>query len=284
MDLCTIEYWGGLGNQLFQIFALFNYAIETGKVPVLSYSDSSPSITQRTTYWNSVFSEFKNFLMGNPKWTSYQDIDCHIYNKIPHKPGNIMLFGYFQSWKYFQDNIEHMLTFFKIQDKIKVVENKFKPQYLSRSISSQVTRRSAIIVSVHFRLGDYKRFQQHHPILPPSYYKNAINYLRTLGNTNIKLLCFCEKEDVEYVTKVYLVELNVEETVIVSAEIPDWEQLFLMSCCDWNVIANSTFSWWGAFFKPNQDQVLYPNRWFNTSTPADLMLEKWICISIEPVV
>ena len=52
-----------------------------------------------------------------------------------------------------------------------------------------------------------------------------------------------------------------------------------MSCCDWNVIANSTFSWWGAFFKPNQDQVLYPNRWFNTSTPADLMLEKWICLS-----
>ena len=65
--------------------------------------------------------------------------------------------------------------------------------------------------------------------------------------------------------------------------IQDWEQLLLMSLCNHNIIANSTFSWWGAYFNTNPGKIVcYPSVWFgskciNNST-RDLFPENWIKI------
>ena len=63
----------------------------------------------------------------------------------------------------------------------------------------------------------------------------------------------------------------------------DWEQMLLMSLCKTNIIANSTFSWWSAYFNSHPDKrVYYPSNWFGPSLAMhdtrDLCPKDWICI------
>ena len=65
------------------------------------------------------------------------------------------------------------------------------------------------------------------------------------------------------------------------AQLQDWEQMLLMSCCEHHIIANSTFSWWGAYLNMNPDKIVcYPKKWFNSEShnTDDLFPEEWIKI------
>jgi len=273
MHFCTINYCGGLGNQLFQIFTLISYSIDTKKIPVLTFSDKSPSVTSRTTYWDSVFLSFKNFY-SLVHGTRIQLNDAFVYTELPNIDGNVILEGYFQSYKYFDENFFQIKSLLNFEQKIEVVKKKFFDEYLRRDDDE-------LLVSVHFRLGDYKKLQDHHPILPPSYYENAMKFL---SGCKVKVLYFCEKEDIEIVERMYIPVINASKIVRVSSDIPDWEQLFLMSLCDWNIIANSSFSWWGAYLNKNQENVIYPSKWFHTETPRDLIPSTWKGVySLTPV-
>ena len=63
----------------------------------------------------------------------------------------------------------------------------------------------------------------------------------------------------------------------------DWEEMLAMSLCNHNIIANSTFSWWGAYFNSNEDKIVcYPSVWFGpelkNNNTVDLFPEEWKCI------
>ena len=63
-------------------------------------------------------------------------------------------------------------------------------------------------------------------------------------------------------------------------EIEDWQQMLLMSLCSHNILANSTFSWWGAYLNTDPEKVVvYPGKWINTHRDLnDLFPSDWIKI------
>ena len=280
---------GGLGNQLFQIFATIAYCIEHNFSFVFPYSETLNVGITRPTYWNSLFKNITIFTTMNPaiKYTNQslanfprlQEKEFR-YNKLPELgnsyPKDIMLFGYFQSYKYFCSVEQHIYSLIGIPEHLSAIKTEFTDLFQDRTT-----------ISMHFRLGDYKTKQQYHPIMSYEYYNNAFNYVLSKIKTPVhpmRVLYFCEKEDNAYVNDMIdrMHESNqTVEFVKVDDTICDWKQMLLMSACDNNIIANSSFSWWGAYLNPNTSKtVCYPSIWFGpaaqTSNTEDLCPKSWV--------
>jgi len=143
------------------------------------------------------------------------------------------------------------------------------------------------VISMHFRLGDYKLYPDTHPILSEEYYNSALNCVLEQEQTNksMKVLYFCEDSDIDEVEKI-LHKIKTEYPLIIFVRanplLNDWEQLLLMSLCKHNIIANSTFSWWAAYLNNNPSKIVcYPEKWFGPKVEhdlSDLFPEDWVKI------
>ena len=272
----TVYLMGGLGNQLFQIFAALAYGIRYKRKVVLPYSEVLTTGIARNTYWDSFLSSLKTFTTYNNKigytnhdlnrFVQYRESGHH-YSEIANVQNNeILLFGYFQSPLYFDSEKETIFSMIELLDsKLNVLKE--YPQYGPFN---------SINISMHFRLGDYKEKQDYHPILPYSYYHDSLSHI-SRNIIKCTVFYFCEKEDNEEVS-VTIRELSKDfsEVLFVKVDdtIDDWKQMLIMSNCNHNIIANSSFSWWGAYFNNNPGKIVcYPSLWFgpaasnnNTST------------------
>jgi len=140
-------------------------------------------------------------------------------------------------------------------------------------------------VSIHFRMGDYKKIRYYHPIMNYEYFEGALTYIMERTDTE-RVLYFCEKEDNEEIDKI-IGELKKTikncAFIRVTDNVEDWQQLLLMSACSHNIIANSSFSWWGAYLNTNPKKIVcYPEIWFGPKAPndtSDLFPESWTKIS-----
>ena len=147
-------------------------------------------------------------------------------------------------------------------------------------------------ISMHFRLGDYKYLQDNHKIIPYQYYESALEFIiDNIETRNLRILYFCEEEDNDIVSSMvskllqhFTNRLNhqIENIYFIKVydNVPDWKQLLLMACCDSNIIANSTFSWFGAYFNRNlEKKVCYPSVWFgpilNYNYIGDMFPSSW---------
>ena len=259
--MITCQLKGGLGNQMFQIFAIIAYALRH-KVPFkFIYSKSIPSITPRNSYWDTFFKSLRFFTIRQvPPSLKLHQHNMFTYEEIPSlcaKEENICLNGYFQSYKYFEQYKDDIYRLIQLNPQQKKIHSKHNIGDLTHSIA------------IHFRLGDYKHLQHTHPILNVHYYINALTTILSKTTTQkFRIIYFCEKEDAQYVKDTYISNI---ETIFpslcferASDDMEDWEQLLVMSMCTHNIIANSSFSWFGAYFNTTSKNkyVCYPNVWF----------------------
>ena len=142
-------------------------------------------------------------------------------------------------------------------------------------------------ISMHFRLGDYKHLQQYHPLLPYKYYRKALRFIQNTTNESYTILYFCEDIDIDDVLETIhkLTDEFPKYTFVRGVNtLEDWEQMLLMSCCHHNIIANSSFSWWGAYFNSWSDKIVcYPSIWFGVAAnhdTKDLCPPEWNRISV----
>ena len=274
--MITVNLMGGLGNQLFQIFTTIAYALRYNREFKFEYSDILTTGHHRPTYWN-------NFLLKLKQYTVQSKINLPLYHEpffhyktIPQSFDNVKLFGYFQSPKYFNDKYNEIAEIIDLKNQQLLIKDKYK-NYFEKPV-----------ISMHFRIGDYKDKQEFHNVLTLKYYENAIKKIIEITNkTDWNILYVCEKDDNEIVSK------NIQQLINIFPEIQfikatdnsaDWEQMLSMSLCDHNIIANSTFSWWAAYFNKNEYKIVcYPNQWFgpklNLNT-IDLFIESWKKINI----
>ena len=268
---------GGLGNQLFQIFTMISYSLRENcnfKLPYFSFCK------RKNTYWDTLFINLKDNIID------YTNVQIHkryletdfIYNDLEpfDTNSNLLLDGYFQSYKYFVNNYETICELIQLYE----IKNKVIPIYNNLITNTNTT------ISIHFRLGDYKEIQDFHPILTYEYYYKALKYL-IKNNENYNVLYFCEQPDkdlVEFIIfrlKKQFVNINF---ILCPFDIEDWKQMLLMSLCNNHIIANSTFSWWGAYFNNREKKVCYPSIWFGKKLQhhnlKDLFPNDWIEIKI----
>ena len=285
--MITCNLIGGLGNQLFQIFTTISYAIKVKERFVFFNTESTGGgLTKiRNTYWENLLYKLKPFLTVNfqnyklikEKEFTFNDIILEINdNKVNNI--NTCLYGYFQSHKYFQNQYETIYKMLDIEKQKKAI------------IKSPGVWNPGNTVSMHFRLGDYKLLPNVYPILTYEYYEKAfeyiINFYKVIEKHNLiylNILFFCEDEDLDEVNIIIeKLKNRFPHNAISRAPntLKDWEQILLMSCCNHNIIANSSFSWWGAYLNTNYDKIVcYPETWFvNNTDTKDLCPLEWIKI------
>ena len=283
--MITCNLMGGLGNQIFQIFATISYAIKSRNEFKFTNATSlgSGTTTVRYTFWDSFFSRLKNFTTDNfPSLYTISEEDF-TFNELPIYEminNNVLIHGYFQSYKYFETNYDIICRIIGLEQK--------KEKLLSKMKYNLVYLKN--VISLHFRLGDYKQVQSVHPIMSKEYYERSLSYILDnykTSNTELTVMYFCEDEDIDDVqTKILYLSEKFPELKFIRGDnnLEDWEQMLLMSCCHHNIIANSSFSWWSAYFNSWNDKIVcYPSVWFGQTAninTIDLCPPNWTKIEV----
>ncbi len=272
---CIVKIYGGLGNQLFQIATGLAYSQQYGKTLQLVPSDQY----RKTYYWNTILSTLKSSVKHD--FTQLDNIPVYTfreisYKKIPECEGDIILDGYFQSSKYFspkclrQDSVLAQRAGFAGDLLLDLIQ-------LPTNIILPTIKKNTVIV--HARRGDYLSEQNAkiHGPLPPTYYQLAIDIMKMqLDHPEFILV----SDDNSFWLNDQMAFLRDEKTTIFNGD--EIETLTLMSKCQNIIIANSTFSWWGAYLA-QANNVIAPSQWFGPNGPQDwqdIYEDSWTIIPI----
>jgi len=299
--MISVNIMGGLGNQLFQIFATIATALRNNDTFFfMRYIDlpGNPG-HQRKTHWSTLLKSLQPYMTEvNEKTNSaFQALPIwkeksFEYKQLPtntrHLDKPLRLYGYFQSEKYFVDKYQDICNIIQLNtEQMKIKYESVAEEWASEIHGSHSKSRQ--LISMHFRIGDCVYNPHIHPILNLKYYKNSLNYIISTLQSNmpISVLVFYELCDKTAVYK-NVAELKHEYCEhdinfhFVNTEIEDWKQMLMMSICDHNIIANSTFSWWGAYFNSTPKKVIcFPNVWFGPAAShntCDMYPETWVRI------
>jgi|688.fasta_scaffold00095_78 hypothetical protein len=258
--MIIVKVQGGLGNQLFQWAYGYSLSKEHEVYFDVSFYYSSENIgvvvDKRNLELNKIINTPINFLtqevvekLKNKNITIIND--NFSYTDIVFDKNEIyFLNGYWQSEKFFKNHREDILASIQLPA--------FKDCDFKNSCS------------LHIRRGDYLNLRDIHPILPVNYYEKALEILNPSGNV------FIFSDDIEWCKK----NITHSNSIFIDGN-SNIEDLAQMSNCKDNIIANSSFSWWGAWLNRNLNKrIICPKEWFgsNNSDDKDIRPENWVQI------
>jgi hypothetical protein len=272
---------GGLGNQLFQYACGKALALRTNNAFALDISGYGKNLNsdtpryytlskfnvdfakiasdeeiRRCKYPYDIFSKSWRLIKAKILRKFYISFNERFFKKINRLDSkkDIYLDGFWQTEKYFIDKADIIRKDFTLKDPL-------SPG--AQEILNMINGRENDLpsVSIHVRRGDVVRDAKTNPyygICTPEYYTEALDYMKKeLGEFKV----FVFSEDTEWVRK----NISIfQPTVFVSdvKGIKDYEELVLMSKCDHNIIANSSFSWWSAWLNENKNKIVVtPSEW-----------------------
>lgn len=173
--------------------------------------------------------------------------------------------GYWQSEKYFDNCIANIRDAFKFPKLDSINQN------LIEKLNGKIS------VSIHIRRGDYLKDPLFRGLTDIDYYNRAIQYILNVVNVD----CFVIfSNDIEW-CKQNIAQLTNLECVFVNWNkgVNSFRDMQLMSLCKHNIIANSSFSWWGAWLNNNPEKiVITPLKWINREYKTDIIPSSWIKI------
>jgi hypothetical protein len=237
---------GWLGNQMFQYAALRGIANKNG------YDFCIPPNDETRIHHYGLFNIFE---MSGCKNTGYIhdktiSVDTFEFNEDLYNncPDNVSINGFFQTEKYFCE-----------------IKNEIKKDF---QFNKTFPKPFNEYIALHVRRGDYLNHQNHHPTLDVSYYKNAISLI----SHDLPIVVFSDdivwcKNNLPFAD--YFSEVGTRS-----------EDLYLMTKATHNIIANSSFSWWGAWLNDNYNKIVVaPKKWFGPAYDhynlSDLCPDDW---------
>jgi len=259
--MITTRLQGGLGNQMFQMATAYAHSKRLNTECAFDFNGCHTPLQGNTSvkYKDNFFKNFKEMSKFPEVMVNWNEGPFN-YSPIPLDIGNdIILNGYYQSVKYFEDYSDDikMLFHFPYEIKNKVCEWTF-------SNFDNFT-------SVHVRRGDYisspHMSEFHTNLCKTDYYQKA---MEMIGGNFVFI-----SDDIEWCKKVFK-----GDNIFYSPFTSELEDLYLMTYCTNNIIANSSFSWWGAYLGPD-GKIIAPNNWFGPLGPKDtqdLIPNNWIKI------
>lgn len=284
--MITVKIQGGLGNQIFQYAAGRALSKKTSQKLCLDISDYSIRTntdkftarkfdldklnikaikTEKSVKKLSVLTRFKNKLTG---LNYFHEKGMNYNENFEFLNGNIYLEGYFQSEKYFREIRKDLLHEIN-NENVKTTEFLHYKNEMNKTHS----------VAVHIRRGDYASnayIQSVHGTCSPEYYFNAFKKMEESGK-DIRYYFFSDEPEwaMNHLAKdrnVTMVSLKQKDAHIA--------EMLLQAESKSNIIANSSFSWWGAWLNNHPEKmVIAPSKWYvdtvKNSQTSDLLPETW---------
>lgn len=294
--MIVIKLQGGLGNQMFQYAIGRSLITRTENVFIdlrflNQFNLSTDNFTSRN-YELGIFKNCKTRLFTNiqkkiffDKRTRFKILRKLYFGKlllvnqnenelvsIPTDFKNLYLDGFFQSEKYFlsiRNIIIKEFTFPILDNENIIIQNKILNDENS--------------VGIHIRRGDYlkQHVLDYHGILPITYYIKAIEILKRQFR-NLTFYFF--SDDIDFVKESFN---KIKEKVIVEGNSAQdsWKDMCLMKSCRHHIVANSSFSWWGAWLSERDGLNIAPSNWFNPKQAKfninDFVPNNWKIIEYE---
>lgn len=266
--MITAELRGKLGNMMFEIAAIESMGEKSGILTAYPNVDKNvddlakPQACSSEPNGRTYFTLFKNFdWHKNLSWDTFIRDKVYVpFEFVPIIPRDHTCYiGYFQSELYFP-NREFVLNLFRPAD----------------FITEQLEKYKDIIgvnkASIHVRRGDYIRLNNIYNVLDMNYYNTAMQILKFKKVTEYLIF----SNDVDWCKN------NFRGDQFFFINDNSFVELYLMSKCAHNIIANSAFSWWGAYLNENIDKaVIAPNKWFASTAKVsdkDIIPNSWIKI------
>jgi hypothetical protein len=290
--MIILKLIGGMGNQLFQYSMGRALALRNNtnlKIDISGF-DNQSGITTPRKYALMYFNIKENFAdeqeISNVKGGNVSDA-CSFFQKVGiskkknsnivepsfnfheeilHVGSDIYLDGYWQTEKYFKDAGDALRKEFTLKDEFSI-ENK--------EITKEIKDSNA--VSLHIRRGDYVAHagtSKFHGICSLEYYTSATKHIAEKVK---KPVFYIFSDDIEWVKE--NLKIDFPTRYVSDGILKDYEELMLMSYCKHNIIANSSFSWWGAWLNNNPEKiVIAPRQWFADTSiiTSDVIPENWI--------
>ena len=289
--MIIVKLIGGLGNQLFQYalgrnlaqkkntelkldisgfeeYKLHKYGLHHYNIieNIATQEDIQRFKPTQRQFFSYVTNKISKRILPWYKQKYIIEPDISYNSDILKIAGDAYIEGYWQSEKYFAEISGIIMNEFSVKN---------EPDELNREMLTIINSTNS--VSLHIRRGDYvsnRKTMEFHGVLGIDYYKRALNFMEEKVKNP---LIFIFSDDIPWAKDNLKTDLPLHFINHNRVE-RNFEDLRLMSNCKHNIIANSSFSWWGAWLNkfPNK-HVCAPGNWFNSSenNTKDLIPASW---------